>query len=112
MGIPAGSLDQRISILVNDQSTRDGFGALQENWVLFKKIWADMLYKNGSQYINADREQAQLVGSARVRMDKSILPTMRVQHGDIVFSIDAILPGRDRSYMDIAIKTINPEVEA
>lgn len=112
MSIAAGSLNQRISILHNVQSGRDSFGAQQTDWQVLITVWANVLFKNGSQMMNANREQSDLVASVRVRLNVDIKSDMRLQYREDVYDIHSILPSPDRSYMDIVIKTINPETEA
>lgn len=112
MSIPAGSLNQRVSILHNVETDKDSFGAQQTDWQVLTTIWANVLFKNGSQMMNANREQSDLVASVRVRLNRNIKTDMRLQYRDDVYDIHSILPSQDRSYMDIVIKTINPETEA
>ncbi|HSH86887.1 MAG TPA: phage head closure protein [Methylophilus sp.] len=112
MSVSAGSLDQRITFWHNVETGQDAFGAQRTEWQEFGKRWANVLYKNGSQFMASNREQSNLVASARVRMDKSLLSTMRVSHDGNMFDIETVLPSRDRSYMDIVLRTINPETVA
>lgn len=112
MGISAGSLNQRVSILHNVATGQDSFGAELYDWQVFANICANVLFKNGSQMMNANREQSDLVASVRVRLNRDIKPNMRLQYRDDVYDIHSILPSPDRTYMDIVIKTINPETEA
>lgn len=114
----AGKLKDRVTILVNQALTdpenhRDQYGQLEESWVpLLSDIAADVLFKNGSRFIAQDRDQSKGIASVRIRYRPTVKSAMRVQIGDDVYKMTAPpLPTRCRQFLDLAIDTLDPDVE-
>lgn len=119
MGIAAGSLDQRVTILqnmalVDPENSRDEMGQLIDDWQPFlTSIHANVLFKNGSQFISQSRVEARGVASVRIRYRTTINAGMRVVHKGVTYKMLAPpLISKCRTYMDLPVDTITPETES
>jgi SPP1 family predicted phage head-tail adaptor len=91
----AGEFDRRVVIEVNNY-TRDGAGAVVDNWVTFATVWARRSDARGREFFGVD----QVVGEARtvwqIRWLDGVKAAMRLVDGVDVWDLGVpqILGGR------------------
>lgn len=104
----AGTLRDRIHIQRKTGGT-DGWGTPEpEAWENISpgRIAASVLHKSGLGTIKADAEVSIVRASIRIRRRAGVDAAMRVLFGSSVYSIEAVLPGPTREYMDLVCKLI------
>lgn len=103
-----GQLNHRIKVeqLVIE---RDSDGSIIETWVDFlgHKKWAKIEYKSGKELLSADATQNRLNAKITVRKIKGINTSMRIEHKNVFFNIEAILddPYSGNEYQVIHVYT-------
>lgn len=104
----AGTLKDRITMQRHNQD-KDEWGTPipgTEAWIDVATVWADVLHKSGLGTIKADAEVSIVRASIRIRRRAGVDAAMRVLFGSSVYSIEAVLPGPTREYMDLVCKLI------
>ncbi|PIF38006.1 SPP1 family predicted phage head-tail adaptor [Delftia sp. 60] len=104
----AGTLRDRIHIQRKTGGT-DGWGTPEpEAWENISpgRIAANVLHKSGLGTIKADAEVSIVRASIRIRRRAGVDAGMRVLFGSSIYSIEAVLPGPTREYMDLVCKLI------
>lgn len=98
----AGTLDKRITI---QQKTLvpDGWGDSTAVWATFATVWANIRHMNGKEFIAAGAEAAQSTASIRIRKLAGVTTSMRVLHGADIYNINAVLPGPNNVFIDLAV---------
>ncbi len=100
----ASQLRDRI-IIQSPVVTKDAFGQPIINWVEHAGIWANVLFQNGKEFINSNKELASITASIRIRYRLDITSEMRVLFRDYIFNIQAVLPDSNRKHIDLAVIT-------
>lgn len=100
--IDPGTLRNRIT-LQEFSSSEDDWGQPIEGWRDVAKVWANVRFLNGKEYISADRETQQSTASVRIRR-RQVNQSMRVIFDGVTYDITAVLPGPNREYVDLAVK--------
>ncbi len=108
MSFDPGTLKDRITIQRHNQDKDEWETPIPgtEAWIDVAKVWADVLHKSGLGAIKADAEVSIVRASIRIRRRAGVDAGMRVLFGPSIYSIEAVLPGPTREYMDLVCKFI------
>lgn len=98
--------NRRVTLLKRMQE-RDPAGQPLDVWRPFAQdIYANVRYANGKTFVSGQAEAASAVASIRIRYRTGVTEDMRVQLGNTVFAITAVLPDEQRRrHVDLAVKT-------
>jgi SPP1 family predicted phage head-tail adaptor len=104
----AGTLRDRIHIQRKTGGTDEWGAPLPEGWENISpgRIAANVLHKSGLGTIKADAEVSIVRASIRLRRRTGLDAGMRVLLDSSIYSIEAVLPGPTREYMDLVCKLI------
>lgn len=101
----AGELRHRIELQAHTQET-DAYGTpLPAAWTTVARVWADVRHLSGSESIRAGADTSLVKASCRIRWRDDVTAAHRVLYGGKVYDIEAVLPGGDRVYVDLVLKT-------
>ncbi|KDN13816.1 phage head closure protein [Snodgrassella communis] len=101
MGIAAGKLDKRV-LIQRPEISKDEFGGIKKNWVDVGKVWANMSYLSGREFVKNGLDSASSTVSIRVRRNSitaAITPQYRIMYKGSIFNIQAVLPDSVHSEM-------------
>lgn len=104
----AGTLRDRISIEEHRYIGQDPkTGAIIEGWEKIYDAWADIRHLSGLESIKAATPTSTVQASIRLRYRPGITASMRIRHGDTIYEIEAVLPGKHRynKYIDLICTT-------
>ncbi|WP_322737052.1 phage head closure protein [Delftia tsuruhatensis] len=104
----AGALKDRIHIQRKTGGTDAWNTPLPEAWenISTGRIAANVLHKSGLGTIKADAEVSIVRASIRIRRRTGVDAGMRVLFDSSIYSIEAVLPGPTREYVDLVCKLI------
>ncbi|MCO6514562.1 MAG: phage head closure protein [Snodgrassella sp.] len=94
MSIAAGKLDKRV-LIQRPEISKDEFGGINKNWVDVGKVWANMSYLSGREFVKNGLGSASCTVSIQVRTSKltaNITPEYRIIYKGSIFNIQAVLP--------------------
>ena len=94
MSIAAGSLDKRV-LLQRPESSKGSLGGGVCKWVDVGRLWANLSYLSGREFLKNGLNSASCNVSVRVRKSKltaGISPEWRLVYQGKVFNIQAVLP--------------------
>lgn len=101
----AGKYKHRVEIQQNTP-TKNALNEDVPNWVLYKKVWANVRFETGAEFNRANREGTELKASVRMRQRSDITNTMRIIYKGLVLNIIAPpMPDDMGVDMDIAVST-------
>lgn len=101
----AGKLKHRVTIQMPAR-VRDAAGQPAIGWTDFAKVWANVQYLNGRQFLTSNGEANSATASIRLRYRTDLNATMRVLYGSTIFDIVAVLPDEDGGdHVDLACTT-------
>lgn len=105
--MPAGRLDSLVSLLSPPVGT-DALGQpVVGAFVLVAKVWADIKHPSGLETVRGDVQVSITQASIRIRRRAGVLPSWRIQHGDVVYEIKAVPPSNLRSpFMDLPCQVV------
>lgn len=107
----AGKLTERITIQ-RPTGVRDEWNTPEpQAWEDVASVWSNIKHQSGSESIRAGADVSIVRASIRIRWRTGIDAGMRVLHKGQVFDIEAVLPGADRTYVDLVCKLL-PVVDA
>lgn len=86
----AGSLEDEITIQSLGQG-QDAFGQPIESWTTFATVPAEIRDVSGREYLAAQATQNTVQTVITIRVLNGVKPSMRVIHGDDVYSVEAVL---------------------
>ncbi len=105
----SGNLKFRISLekyqyIGQDPST----GEELRDWVKLYDAWADIRHLSGLESIKAAAPTSTVKASIRLRYRPGINASMRIRHGETIYEIEAVLPGKHRynKYIDLICTTM------
>lgn len=101
----AGRLD-RIVDIQQRTTTQDAIGQPVESWSLVASVWANIRYQSGIEAIKSDADHSIVKANLRIRYRTGITHGMRVQSGDDLFQINAVLPWGRNQYLDLVCESI------
>lgn len=103
----AGLLRNRITIQRKGAAT-DAWGQpLPESWEDVAMVWANIRHQSGSESIKSDKPTSEVRASIRIRWRGGIDAGMRVLHGSMVYSIEAVLPDAvGRVHVDLVCRQV------
>lgn len=98
----AGDLTERVTI---QQKTLvpDTWGGSTATWATFATVWANIRHMNGKEFITAGAEASQSTASIRIRKLAGVTTSMRVLVGTDIYNINAVLPGPNNVFIDLAV---------
>ncbi|WP_272971043.1 phage head closure protein [Comamonas terrigena] len=103
----AGKRNRFIHLERHDGS-RDPHGApMPDAWVGVASVWADVRHESGTESIRAGAEVSEVRASARISFRRDVVAGMRFWDGDAVYEIDAVLPGRVRTSIDLVCRRVS-----
>jgi len=74
------------------QTTRDAIGGIVESWsAVFEDVPAEIVPMSGRQFVAAQAVQSGVTTRIMIRFC-DVDPTMRVNHGGVIYNIKAVLP--------------------
>jgi len=97
----AGSLNRRITIQQRGATRTPSGQPVPGDWAPLATTWADVRHLSGTASIKAGAETSTVQASMRIRWRTDVDAGMRVLHEGKVYQINAVLPGSDRSYVDL-----------
>lgn len=108
MSFDPGTLKDRITIQRHNQDKDEWETPIPgtEAWIDVAKVWADVQHKSGLGTIKADAEVSIVRASIRIRRRTGVDAGMRVLFDSSIYSIEAVLPGPTREYVDLVCKLI------
>jgi SPP1 family predicted phage head-tail adaptor len=110
MNLRAGALNSRVTIK-SPTMTQDAAGQPIPSWDDVATVWANVRNLRGAESIKANAESSNVKASIRIRRRTGIDASMRVYHGETIYSIKAVLPDEeDRDKIDLVCEVINGEV--
>jgi SPP1 family predicted phage head-tail adaptor len=86
----AGKLNKRITIQAVTES-QDATGEIVTTWANFAIVWASVVDISGREFIAAGANQNEVQTRIIIRKLSGVVPSMRVVHGSVTYSIDAVL---------------------
>lgn len=101
----AGKLNRRVTLQA-PQSGVDEIGQPLSGWVDVDTVWADVRYLSGTETLKANAVTALASVSVRIRYRSGVHAAMRLQLGDEVFAIKAVLPGKRNEYIDLVCEVV------
>ena len=101
----AGRLNTRVT-LQRRATGQDDWGQPTEGWEDVAQLWADVRHLNGVESIKAGADVSVVRASFRIRHRAGIDAGMRLLAGGAVYDIEAVLPGGQREWMDLAAKRV------
>lgn len=104
----AGTLKDRIHIQRKTGGADEWGTPLPEGWenISTGRIAASVLHRTGLGTIKADAEVSIVRASIRIRRRAGLDAGMRVLFDSSIYSIEAVLPGPTREYVDLVCKLI------
>lgn len=104
----AGTLRDRIHIQRKTGGADEWGTPLPEGWenIFTGRIAASVLHKSGLGTIKADAEASIVRASIRIRRRAGVDAGMRVLFDGQIYSIEAVLPGPTREYVDLVCKLV------
>lgn len=103
-----GTLTERI-VIQRKEGGFDPIGQpLPEDWVDWIEAWASIRHLSGLESIKASASTSTVKASIRLRYRPGITASMRIRHGDTLYEIEAVMPGRHRynKYIDLICTTM------
>ncbi len=97
----AGSLKDRITVLQRGVTRTPSGQPVPGDWAPFLTVWADVRHLSGTAAIKAGAETSTVQVSMRIRRRTDVDATMRVQFEGKVYQINSVLPGSERTYVDL-----------
>lgn len=97
----AGTLKDRITIHQRGAGRTPSGQPVPGDWTPCVTVWADVRHLSGTGAIKAGAETSTVQASMRIRRRTDVDASMRVQFEGKVYQINAVLPGSDRSYVDL-----------
>ena len=91
-----GKLRHRIIIQKQEESSKDGYGALVENWSDFKTVWSSVEPLVGRELFAAQKINAETTIRVKMRYVAGITSKMRVVYGTRIFDILAPIDPEER----------------
>ena len=102
----AGSLSTRC-VIQRKTAAADAWGTPEpQGWEDVAKVWSNVRHQSGSESIRAGADVSIVRASIRIRFRSDITAGMRVLYGGQVFDIEAVLPGADRTYVDLVCRVL------
>ncbi len=96
-----GKLNRRVTI-ERQTKTRDAAGQQLSTWIEVARPWASIIHKSGLATIKGNAPLSEVQASIRIRYRKGIAAGMRVVHGDVVYTVQAVLPDEaKREHVDL-----------
>lgn len=105
----SGQLDQRVT-LQSPTAGQDAIGQPVTTWTDVAEVWASVAYMSGLSTIKAGADVSQVQTSVRIRYRTGLTAGMRVLHGDVVFDVRAVLPGKKNVFVDLVCVATNAAV--
>lgn len=102
----AGKLNQRITLERRDVG-RDALGQPVESWVPVATVWADIRFPSGVSAIKGGADVSVVRASLRIRARAGLDAGMRAVQTSARYDIKAVLPTRDRQYIDLVCEVIS-----
>ena len=88
----AGKLRHRITIQeLSITKDPDGYNEDIENWVDFKKVWAEIEPLKGKEYWAAKQVVGEVTGRMKIRYLEGVNEKMRVIYGSKTYDIEAVI---------------------
>lgn len=78
---------------------RDEYGAPSTVWQDFAEVWASIDDLSGREYVNAGGTQNAVTTKIMIRHRDGVMPTMRVLHGVVPYSVEAVLGQDNRTLL-------------
>lgn len=102
----AGTLTRRVTIQ-KEGTIYDELGEpIPGGWVDVATVWADIRNLSGLETIKSNVEVSFVKASIRIRYRAGITAAMRVKHGAMIYSIDAVLMDeQNKDFMDLICTT-------
>ena len=95
-----GLLRDRITIQA-PSSVQDETGQMLATWTTIAQVWASIKHVSGISAIKAGMDTSSVKASIRIRHRSGINAGMRVLHGATVYSIEAVIPDGQRTFIDL-----------
>ena len=90
----AGKLRHRVTI--QDKTVaRDAYNGEVITWTTVTTVWAAVEPLNGREFLEAQRDGAQVTTRIRIR-DRSVTPEMRVVFGSHVYDVESVIAVEER----------------
>ena len=70
-------------------------------WTTIAQVWASIKHVSGISAIKAGMDTSSVKASIRIRHRSGINAGMRVLHGATVYSIEAVIPDGQRTFIDL-----------
>ena len=102
----AGSLNSKITIQRKTAAAATWGTPEPQGWEDVAKVWSNVRHQSGSESIRAGADVSIVRASIRIRWRTGIDAGMRVLFGGQIFDIEAVLPGADRTYIDLVCKLL------
>lgn len=96
----AGDLRNRITIQAQS-NVQDETGQMLTTWTAIAQVWASIKHVSGISAIKAGMDTSSVKASIRIRHRSGINAGMRVLHGATVYSIEAVIPDGQRTFIDL-----------
>ena len=106
--IEASDLNRRVSLLVRTQ-VQDEANQPIYIWSEFAKVWASIRTQSGMETIKAGGERPIVRASIRIRYRRGLPSDLRVQHGDDLYAVQAVLADEvGRENVDLVCRLLAP----
>lgn len=97
----AGNIKHRV-IIQKSEKARDGFGAVKENWIDFKSLWAEVYDRSGIQVFATNQIKNEKSTRVRIRFRDDIDESMRVIFRGKPYDIQSVLDvSGDRKFLEL-----------
>lgn len=104
--LSSGSLNQRVFILV-PEVTRNEFGEQQTEWTKAKKVWANVIFKRGSQALNVGEAWMSRAIAVTMRDNNLINERCRLEWDGKIYAIDSLNRSRPDGSITITAVAID-----
>ena len=95
-----GLLNSRCQIQA-PSNVQDETGQMLATWTTIAQVWASIKHVSGISAIKAGMDTSSVKASIRIRHRSGINAGMRVLHGATVYSIEAVIPDGQRTFIDL-----------
>lgn len=90
-------------------NTVDTIGQPSTSWLTTANFWSDIRYQSGLSAIKSGADVSITKASIRTR-HRSVNAGQRIEYGNEVFEIDAVLPDGKRQWVDLVCTVKNADV--
>lgn len=98
-----GPMKHRI-ILEKFEEGVDDYGFPLDQWVEYKRLWADIVPVSGREYFASATVNYEVTSKIYIRYYDGIDPTMRVRYKNRAFDIQAVLIDYKKNMMTLLVK--------